>query len=300
SYILTVTGTSSGFGRETVIQLLNAGEKVVATLRKPEALADLSKKYSSDRLRVVKLDVTKPAEIKAAFAEAKAAFGRIDVVFNNAGYVAIGESEAFPDDVARPLFEVNFWGAVHVSQEAVRFFREENKPQGGLLLQNSAMVGVAGVPVISFYTATKHALEGWSEALAKEVDPAWNIKASSRSLTDHRRVTIVEPGAFKTSVFDKGSMVIVPQHPAYNNPALPVWNFRGAFVKGSGDHYDTPASMNPADASKAVAKIIEVTKVANPPLRFAIGKDSIGLIREKVKSLTANVDAYESWSENLA
>ncbi|KAI0643336.1 NAD-P-binding protein, partial [Trametes meyenii] len=289
SRTLAVTGTSSGFGRETVVQLLNAGEKVVATLRKPEALADLTKKYPADRLRVVKLDVTKPAEIKAAFAEAKAAFGRIDVVFNNAGYVAIGESEAFPDDVARPLFEVNFWGAVHVSQEAVRFFREENKPQGGLLLQNSAMVGVAGVPVISFYTATKHALEGWSEALAKEVDPAWNIK-----------VTIVEPGAFKTSVFDKGSMVIVPQHPAYNNPALPVWNFRGAFVKGSGDHYDTPASMNPADASKAVAKIIEVTKVANPPLRFAIGKDSIGLIREKVKSLTADVDAYESWSENLA
>ncbi|KAI0667103.1 NAD-P-binding protein [Trametes maxima] len=288
-YVVAVTGTSSGFGRETVVQLLNAGEKVVATLRKPEVLADLTKKYPVDRLRVIKLDVTKPAEIKAAFAAAKAAFGRIDVVFNNAGYVAIGESEGFPDDVARPLFEVNFWGAVHVSQEAVRFFREENKPQGGLLLQNSAMVGVAGVPVISFYTDTKHALEGWSEALAKEVDPAWNIK-----------VTIVEPGAFKTSVFDKGSMVVVPQHPAYNNPALPVWNFRGAFIKGSGDHYDTPASMNPADAAKAVAKIIEVTKVANPPLRFVIGKDSIGLIREKVKSLTADVDAYESWSENLA
>ncbi|KAI0666618.1 NAD-P-binding protein, partial [Trametes maxima] len=284
-----VTGSSSGFGREAVVQLLNAGEKVVATLRKPEVLADLTKKYPASRLLVVKLDVKNPEDIKAAFAQAKKAFGRIDVVFNNAGYVAIGESEAVPDDVARPLFEVNFWGAVHVSQEAVRFFRKENTPQGGLLLQNSGMVGIAGIPVTSFYTATKHALEGWSEALAKEVDPAWNIKV----------VTIVEPGAFKTSVFDKGSMVVVPQHPAYDNPALPVWNFRGAFLKSSGETHATPASMNPADASKAIAKIIEVTKVANPPLRFAIGKDSIGLIREKVKSLTADIDEYESWSENL-
>lgn len=155
-YFPIVTGSSSGFGRETVIQALKSGDKVVATLRKPATLDDLTKKYSADRLRVVKLDVTKPADIDAAFVEAKAAFGRIDIVFNNAGYVAVGENEAFPDDVARPLFEVNFWGAVHVSQRAVRFFREENTPQGGLLLQNSAMVGLAGVPVIGFYSATKH------------------------------------------------------------------------------------------------------------------------------------------------
>lgn len=155
-YFSIVTGSSSGFGRETVIQALESGDKVVATLRKPAALDDLTKRYSVDRLRVVKLDVTKPADIDAAFVQAKAAFGRVDIVFNNAGYVAVGENEAFPDDVARPLFEVNFWGAVHVSQRAVRFFREENTPQGGLLLQNSAMVGLAGVPVIGFYSATKH------------------------------------------------------------------------------------------------------------------------------------------------
>lgn len=152
----TVTGSSTGFGRETVIQALESGDKVVATLRKPAALYDLAKKYSADRLLVVKLDVTKPEDIDAAFVQAKAAFGRVDIVFNNAGYVAVGENEAVPDDVSRPLFEVNFWGAVHVSQRAVTFFREENKPQGGLLLQNSAMVGLAGVPAIGFYSATKH------------------------------------------------------------------------------------------------------------------------------------------------
>lgn len=152
----TVTGSSSGFGRETVIQALESGDKVVATLRKPAVLDDLAKKYPADRLRVIKLDVTKPAEIDEAFAQAKAAFGRIDIVFNNAGYVAVGESEAMPDDVARQQFEVNFWGAVHVSQRAVRFFREENTPQGGLLLQNSSASGLTGVPVVGFYSATKH------------------------------------------------------------------------------------------------------------------------------------------------
>ncbi|KAI0636946.1 NAD-P-binding protein [Trametes polyzona] len=284
-----ITGSSSGFGRETVIQALESGDKVVATLRKPAALADLAQKYPADRLRLVKLDVTVPAEIDAAFAAAKAAFGRVDVVFNNAGYVAVGENEAVPDDVARPLFEVNFWGAVHVSQRAMRFFREENRPQGGLLLQNSAMVGLAGVPVIGFYSATKHALEGFSESLAKELDPAWNIK-----------VSIIEPGAFKTSVFNLDtSMVLVPQHPAYANPALPVYNFRGAFLKGAGQQADTPADFAPADASLAVAKIIEFSKLASPPLHFPLGKDSIGLIREKIKTLTEEIDQYESWSENL-
>ncbi|OJT10612.1 hypothetical protein TRAPUB_12860 [Trametes pubescens] len=289
SRVWLITGSSSGFGRETVIQALESGDKVVATLRKPAALNDLAKRYPADRLRVLKLDVTKPADIDAAFVQAKAAFGRIDIVFNNAGYVAVGENEAFPDDVARPLFEVNFWGAVHVSQRAVRFFREENKPQGGLLLQNSAMVGLAGVPAIGFYSATKHALEGFSESLAKEVDPAWNIK-----------VAIIEPGAFKTSVFNLDTnMIMVPQHPAYTNPALPVYNFRGAFMKGAGKEADTPADLAPADASLAVAKIIEFSRLSSPPLHFPVGKDSIGLIREKIRTLTEEIDKYESWSDNL-
>ncbi|KAI0631261.1 NAD-P-binding protein [Trametes polyzona] len=283
-----ITGSSSGFGRETVIQALETGDKVVATLRKPSALADLTNKYPTDRLRVIKLDVTQPADIDAAFAQAKAAFGRVDIVFNNAGYFAVGEIEAFTDDVSRPLFEVNFWGAAHVSQRAVRFFREENKPAGGLLLQNSAMVGVAGIPAIGFYSATKHALEGFSEALAKELDPAWNIK-----------VTIIETGAFKTSVFNvDANMVLLPQHPAYANPSLPVAKYRNAFA-GAGKESDTPADLTLADASRAVAKLIELSKLSSPPLHFPLGKDSIGLIREKIRTLTEEVDKYESWSDNL-
>ncbi|OJT10626.1 hypothetical protein TRAPUB_12874 [Trametes pubescens] len=285
-----ITGSSSGFGRETVIQALESGDKVIATLRKPAALDNLAKKYPADRLRIIRLDVTKPAEIDAAFFQAKAAFGRVDIVFNNAGFVAIGENEAFPDDVARSLFEVNFWGAVHVSQRAVRFFREENKPQGGLLLQNSSLAGLVGVPVVGFYSATKHALQGFSESLAKELDPAWNIK-----------VALIEPGAFKTSVFNiDTNMIVVPQHPAYANPALPVYHERGAFLKSGGQELpDSSADLEPADTSRAVAKIIEFSRLPSPPLHFPLGKDAISAVRDKVKTLVEEIDQYESWSDNL-
>ncbi|KAI0820901.1 hypothetical protein BC628DRAFT_1422562 [Trametes gibbosa] len=171
SRVWLITGSSTGFGRQTV-------GKVVSTLRKPATLDDLA-----------------PAQIDAAFAPANAAFGRVDIVFDDAGYVAVGKSEAMPDEV-----------------RVVRFFREENKPQGGLLLQNSSMFGLGGAPAIAFYNAAKHALEGFSDSLAQELDPAWNIK-----------VAMIEPGAFKTAVMNLGTnMVLVPQHPAYADPALPV------------------------------------------------------------------------------
>ncbi|KIJ58524.1 hypothetical protein HYDPIDRAFT_44432, partial [Hydnomerulius pinastri MD-312] len=126
-----ITGSSTGFGREMAELLLRRGNKVIATLRKPEALAPLASKYSRDQLLVLKLDVTKEEEIKSAFAEGHKAFGRIDVVFNNAGIFAIGEVEGTSEATIRRLFETNFIGAVNVSKEAVRVFREVNKPSGG-------------------------------------------------------------------------------------------------------------------------------------------------------------------------
>ncbi len=153
---LAVTGTSSGFGLQMARCALAHGDRVVATLRKPEILNDFASEYTPEQLLVTRLDVTKPVEIKAAFAKAKEVFGRVDVVFNNAGYSFMGEAEGVPDEVARDLFEVNFWGAAHVSQEAVRFFRDENTPRGGRLIQNSAAVGLAALPMMGFYSSAKH------------------------------------------------------------------------------------------------------------------------------------------------
>ena len=139
-----------------VEHVLKTGDIAVATLRRPEVLAELQTRYSSSQLLVLKLDVTKPGEITAAFQAAKTAFGRVDAVFNNAGYSVLGEVEGTPDDAARGMFEVNYWGAAHVSNEAVRFFRDENKPQGGRLVVVSSIVGLAAAPGLGHYTATKH------------------------------------------------------------------------------------------------------------------------------------------------
>ena len=156
-FVALVTGTSSGFGLSMAKRALEAGDKVVATLRVPSDIAGIASAHPSSELAVIKVDVTRPEDVTNAFSEAKARFGRVDVVFNNAATSAIGEIESVPDADARRIFDVNFWGAAVVSREAVRFFREENPPgTGGLLLNMSSDTGHASVPCIGYYSAAKH------------------------------------------------------------------------------------------------------------------------------------------------
>lgn len=138
--------------------VLKKGDVAVATARKPEVLDDLKSKYPASQLITLRLDVDKASDIKDAFATAKEAFGRIDVVWNNAGWGTLAETEAHPEEEARKIFDTNFWGAANVSREAVRFFREENKPSGGLLLNNSSMSGIQSIPGIAYYSASKHGM----------------------------------------------------------------------------------------------------------------------------------------------
>ena len=133
---------------------LELGNKVVAALRKPEALSDLTARYPPTQLLVVKVDVTNSTDVAAAFTKAEDVFGRIDVVFNNAGVHLTGEVESVDEADARNTFEVNFWGAARVTKEAVRFFREVNKPLGGILLQVSSKVGLVGSAALGFYSAS--------------------------------------------------------------------------------------------------------------------------------------------------
>ena len=127
----------------------------MATLRKPETICDLTNQYPSDQFLVLKLDVTNTEEIATAFRKAKETFGRIDVVFNNAGHGVLAEVEGTSDEAARALFETNFWGAANVSREAVKYFRDVNRPIGGRLLNASSAAGVAAFALMGYYTATK-------------------------------------------------------------------------------------------------------------------------------------------------
>lgn len=151
---LEVTGASSGLGRAVVEHALSQGDKVSATCRKPADLADLTSKWPSSQLVVLKLDVTLTSDIEFAFAKAVEAFGRVDIVYNNAGYSAVGEAEGTTEEIARPLYDVNFWGAINVSKEAVKVFREVNKPVGGVLLQASSVVGVSGHAGAAVYSSS--------------------------------------------------------------------------------------------------------------------------------------------------
>jgi NAD(P)-dependent dehydrogenase (short-subunit alcohol dehydrogenase family) len=136
----------------------------------------------------LKLDVTKQVDIDAAFKEAIAKFGHVDVVVNNAGYGLAGPLEELTEEQIRTQMEVNFFGLVQVTKKAMETMREQ-KPSGGLIQQVTSIGGQRGSPTFSIYCASKWAVEGFTEAISQEVKPEWGIK-----------FTCVEPGGFRTDV----------------------------------------------------------------------------------------------------
>ncbi|EKM51999.1 uncharacterized protein PHACADRAFT_187373 [Phanerochaete carnosa HHB-10118-sp] len=276
-----VTGSASGFGREMVELALKNGEKVVATLRRPSELDDLRDKYSPSQLLIAQLDVTKAERVAEVFRAAKQAFGKVDVVLNNAGLSIVSEVEGTPEDVARAMFEVNFWAAANVSREAVRFFREENAPGvGGRLLNLGSILGVQPSPIMSYYSASKHALDGLTTALAAEINPKWNIK-----------VTLVCPVFFRTSIRDKGTRI--PVHPAYIEAT-------SGYRKSVDAAFHPSRSTKIGDPKKGAQKIFELSKLTDEvPLRLFLGKSARGRVDAKIAALTEDADAYASWSDDL-
>ncbi|KAJ7155650.1 NAD(P)-binding protein [Mycena filopes] len=277
-----ITGASQGFGRLMTEKALAKGEKVVATLRKPEVLSDLRSQYTEQQLLILRVDVNKSDEILSAFSTAEKTFGRIDVVFNNAGYGIVGEIEGTSDEKARHQFDTNFWGSLTVSKEAVRVFRDVNKPMGGKLLVLSSIYGIDSSPGAGFYAASKFATEAVTEALAKELDPAWNIK-----------IMDLCPGWFKTNLTTVNADV-TPVHPAYiENEKLAsrqVRNFFLSLFDGS------PALQDPA---KLIGKFWDLSNVENPPYRIAFGEDAKAVLLGKAAALKADVEASEEWSKDL-
>ncbi|KAH7921664.1 NAD(P)-binding protein [Leucogyrophana mollusca] len=275
-----ITGASSGLGRAVTEFVLQHGDIAVATLRKPEVLSDLVAQFPSDKLLVVKLDVTKQTDIEAAFAQAKSVFGRIDIVLNNAGFGVVAEVEGTSDATARRLFEVNFWGAANISREAVRFLREENTPAGGRLLQVSSQSGIESTPGVGYYAASKFAFEGLSEGLSRELDPSWNIK-----------LIILEPGPFRTKC--PTDAVVEPMHPAYANPTLPTVAWRNICISSEINKYFA------GDPDKFAAAVHKAAYLDDPPLRLPIHEATLSSMRKKGKEFLDAADKYESWSEGI-
>jgi len=279
-----ITGTSSGLGRLLVETALRDGEKVVATLRKPHVLSDLQKQYPEDRLLVLQLDVTKREEVKHVFKKAFHHFGRIDVVYNNAGVAFVAEVEASKEEDARQLFDTNFWGAWYVSVEAVKYFREENKPAGGRLVQNSSMLGTAPSPVCGFYNAAKFAFDGMTYTLNSELDPAWNIE-----------IIILAYGWYRTHM-QSHNAPLYPDHDAYDNAALAPKQVRTAFAlmqKGQDEILG-----DPAEAIRVTYDLLKLPK-GELPLIIPLGNDAVAGFRGRIKELEAAVEKGAVWSKEI-
>ncbi|GJE88358.1 SDR family oxidoreductase [Phanerochaete sordida] len=276
-----VTGSSTGVGRAVVEVALSKGDRVVATLRKPSDVDALRAKYPETQLLVVKLDVTHPDEILDAFKAAKRAFGRVDVVFNNAGIGLFGEVEGTPDATARKILETNFWGAANVSREAVRFFREENPPgSGGRLLTVSSYAGVAPLPGSGYYSASKAGLEAINQALAGEINPRWNIK-----------ISLIVLGSVRTPIIF--TTEVLPSHPSYTDGEAPAAQGR-KLLKNARD-----SRIQSGDPVKTAHKIYELSTVKKPPLRLVIGLDSLGIVQAHLDKIHEELETYKPWSNSL-
>jgi NAD(P)-dependent dehydrogenase (short-subunit alcohol dehydrogenase family) len=256
-----ITGSSTGFGRELAEEALAQGHRVVATARRPEVLQELTEEYP-ETARTVRLDVTQPEEVRAAISEALREFGRIDVVVNNAGYGAIGALEEYSDEQLRRQFETNFFGAVDVTRAALPVLRAQ---RSGHIINISSVGGFVSFPSGGLYCASKFALEAVSEALAAEVE-AHGIK-----------VTIVEPGAFRTA-FNGGALDVAARRMS-EYPSTE--QFLSWLKENDG--------RQPGDPRKAARAMIQVVESANPPLRLPLGEDALTAIEGKLANVKEEI-----------
>lgn len=268
-----ITGSSTGFGRSLTEAVLKHGDRVVATARKPEQLSDLIDQYQ-EAVKVIRLDVTNSQEVRDAVRVALDSFGRIDVLVNNAGYGSLGALEEVSDDAIRRQFETNVFGALDTMRAVLPAMREQ---RSGHILNISSVGGFVAFGGTGIYCATKFALEGLSEALAKEV------------ATLGIKVTIVEPGAFRTDF--NGRSLAVPDQQIADYAAI-----SGEFLNWIRDM----DGKQPGDPDKAAAAMIQAVESDNPPLRLALGEDAVNAISEKLESVKVELDTWKQVSNNTA
>lgn len=267
-----ITGTSSGFGRCIAEEVIARGERVVATARDPKVLADLVAQ-APERVLALRLDVTQPSELEAAISQAIERFGQVDVLVNNAGYSVLGAVEETTDAELRAAFETMFFGAVAATRAVLPHLRERRT---GAIVQITSVGGFTTAPGFGAYCAVKHGLEGLSECLAAEVAP-FGV-----------RVLIVEPGAFRTSLFG-GAFRMLPELEAYAPSVGPT----RAYVT-------TSAGKQEGDPAKAARAIIDAVNAGAHALRLPLGADAVTLIRSKLASMAAEVDRTESVAKATA
>ncbi|MBM2618965.1 SDR family NAD(P)-dependent oxidoreductase [Actinoplanes sp. LDG1-06] len=271
SKVWMVTGSSRGLGRQIVESVLAVGDRVVATARKPEQLDDLVTKYG-DRVRTVALDVTDPAAARTAVDVAVDAFGRLDVLVNNAGYADVASIEDMPYEEFRAQIDANFFGVVTVTRAALPVMRAQG---GGHIIQVSSVGGRVGMPGLGAYQSAKWAVGGFSEVLAKEVAP-FGI-----------RVTVAEPGGMRTEW--AGSSMTTHTISGPYRPVIEPVVARMSAADGS----------QPGDPARVAQVLIDLVEHPEPPVHLLLGADAVAVARAQAETVAAADERWRAVSESI-
>jgi NAD(P)-dependent dehydrogenase (short-subunit alcohol dehydrogenase family) len=266
-----VTGSSRGLGRALSTAVLEAGDTLLATARDPEHLTGLTDRFG-DRVRTMALDVTDPAAVAGAVQAAVDTFGRLDVVANNAGQADSAPLEETTEESFRAQLETNLFGVVRMTQAALPVFRRQ---RSGHFLQFSSVGGrVGGTPGLAAYQTAAAGVEGFSEVLHSEVAPL-GIK-----------VTIVEPGAFRTD-WGGASMTLAEVGPDYAATVGRVHDFRRQ-VDG----------RQPGDPARAAQVLLDVVAAQEPPLRLLLGSDAVQQAERSSRSRAREASVWAGVSQS--
>ena len=268
-----ITGASSGFGRALAVAVLKRGDSAVVAARRTEALEQLASAHPQSAL-AIRIDVTDAAARAKAVEAALVRFGRIDALANIAGRGSLGAAEEFSIEQLREQMEVNFFAAAEMTLAVLPAMRAQ---RSGHILQLTSIGGQVSIGGFGPYCASKFALEGWSEALRDEVKPL-GVK-----------VTIVEPGAFRTEFAGAANMRPARRLDVYRPVIDPI----EAYLYG-GD------GKQPGDPVKAAEAMIAVVESDDPPLRLVLGADAIGLLEQKQAAFAAERARWRQIGEATA
>lgn len=261
-----ITGCSTGFGRELAQQAIEKGYSVAVTARNPDSIKDLVQGHE-DKVIALALDVTKPEQIHTAVDRTKDRFGRIDVLVNNAGIGYFGAVEESEEEEVRRMFEINVFGLAHMTQAVLPVMRAQ---RSGHIVNIASIGGLVSFPAVGFYNATKFAVVGLSESLAKETQPL-GIK-----------VTIVAPSGFRTDWAGRSA-----------NESKTVIDDYSETAGANRSNIRKNSGQQPGDPVKAAAAIIKAVESDQPPLRLLLGAAALKGGRNKLEELKKDFDAWE-------
>jgi len=264
-----ITGADKGLGLAAAKSALDQGDNVSVTVLAPDASHPLAARYA-ERLRVYHLNAKDVDRIAPVVSQAVEAFGRLDVLVNNAGYGLLGLIEDTAAVKYRPLFDVNFFGLAEMTRAVLPVMRRQ---RSGHIINLSSVGGFDAAAGLGFYCASKFAVEGFSEALAQEVGP----------IGIH--VTIVEPGPFRSD-FAGGSLDSVATHRSDYAAA-------SEFVK---EYQHTKHGKQPNDPARFGPALCALVDADHPPLRLPLGVEAVERIRAKMSSIEADLDRWQTLS----